>query len=155
MVKTRLAARIFLINADNEIFLLQVKHPDAFSAANPIGTYWITPGGEIEAGETTEQAARRELYEETGITDAEFVTPHAFYSEVELIHKGHPTLFKEWYFIARTQTSTISTENFTEAEKVVIGNHKWWSVGELRATTDIFFPSNLVEIVEPFVSASE
>ncbi len=35
-------------------------------------TYEI-PGGHIEEGETTYEAARRELYEETGITDADIL----------------------------------------------------------------------------------
>ena len=40
---------------------------------------WEIPGGRRESGESLEQAARRELYEETGATDAE-ITPVEVYS---------------------------------------------------------------------------
>lgn len=34
---------------------------------------WETQGGHIEAGETPEEAASRELYEESGVTDAKLI----------------------------------------------------------------------------------
>ena len=36
-------------------------------------TTWETQGGHIEAGETPMEAAKRELFEESGVTDAEII----------------------------------------------------------------------------------
>jgi ADP-ribose pyrophosphatase YjhB (NUDIX family) len=49
-------AVVFVIDRDGKILLQQCKHPAG---------YWAVPGGIMELGESVEDTARRELYEET------------------------------------------------------------------------------------------
>ena len=51
---------VVVYTQNNEILALRRRHPDHF---------WQSVAGSLEWGETPEQAARRELYEETGVSD--------------------------------------------------------------------------------------
>ena len=51
-----------LIRADDALLL--ATRPEG----KPYAGYWEFPGGKLEAGETVEEALRRELHEELGIT---------------------------------------------------------------------------------------
>jgi 8-oxo-dGTP pyrophosphatase MutT (NUDIX family) len=57
-------ARVLLVDADDRILLLRSLQapgrPD-------LGARWLTPGGALDAGEASSQAAARELLEETGL----------------------------------------------------------------------------------------
>ena len=55
------AACCFLTNAEGELLLVQ-------RSVEPRKGLWTLPGGFVEMGETTEEAALRELSEETGLT---------------------------------------------------------------------------------------
>ncbi|MFP6584182.1 MAG: NUDIX domain-containing protein [Candidatus Hydrogenedentota bacterium] len=54
------AACCFLTNADGELLMVQ-------RSVEPRKGLWTLPGGFVESGETTEEAALRELEEETGL----------------------------------------------------------------------------------------
>ena len=60
MVRRPIPATIAAVIKDNSVLLVRRANP-------PDAGFWGFPGGKIEFGEGIEQAAIRELYEETGI----------------------------------------------------------------------------------------
>ena len=61
MIDRRVAV-VFLVDPEGRI-LMQHRAPTAKISPNQ----WALPGGKIEAGETPDEAARREVLEETGL----------------------------------------------------------------------------------------
>lgn len=62
----RKVSRVVLLDPQDRILLLHGHEPD-----DPADDWWFTPGGGLEGDETREEAALRELAEETGITAAD------------------------------------------------------------------------------------
>jgi 8-oxo-dGTP pyrophosphatase MutT (NUDIX family) len=61
MRKTRSAGGV-VVNADGEVLVVSQR-----------GTSWSLPKGHIDPGESALEAARREIYEESGIRDLELI----------------------------------------------------------------------------------
>lgn len=76
-----LAADCVFFDSKDRLLLVRRKHP-------PFEGYYALPGGFIEMGETTEQAALRELKEETGI-DAAIAKLVGVYSDPKRDPRGH------------------------------------------------------------------
>lgn len=128
----RVTARIALINKENKLFLL--KH------VTEKGIWWFLPGGKIDECETPFEAAQRELLEETGIKDAEFMG-NSFYREhiTPMISNGALTHFKEHIFIARTAHNHAAIfDNLQDYEKEMITEGRWWSKEELHSSGELY-----------------
>lgn len=105
---------MWLQNSKEE-FLLTQRHPD-----KKAGGLWEFTGGGVLAGETTKQAAVRELQEELGITVEE--------PELELLAVNQ---FRNYFMDIFVVKKDVSVENLTlQPEEVV--DAKWVSDTELR-----------------------
>lgn len=107
--------------------------------------FWVTAGGECEPGESFEEAARRELLEETGFA-ADPGEQIARTTPVFVTVEGETVQADERYFIVRVRDASIDTSRHTALEQKLMTRHRWFTREELADWPEALFPDNLAEI---------
>lgn len=137
----RRVARVVLLDPDDRILLLHGHEP-----GDPGNDWWFTPGGGLEGDETHEEAARRELAEETGITDIE-LGPVLWKRICSFPFDGRRWDQDEWYFLARTAQTVTDPQGLTELELRSVSGLRWWTSAELLAARETVYPTRLAELL--------
>jgi len=108
---------------------------------------WITPGGGVDPGESHLDAARRELFEETGRNFPIIPEPVWRYEfDVFWDRASHNRGYAE-YFVAYCGDEFEPVSDFwTPEEHIDVTASRWWSAGDLAATTDAYEPSSLPDL---------
>jgi len=139
---------VLVIDADGCVLLFR-----GFDPARPdAGTWWFTPGGGLDDGESLEDAARRELLEETGLAVDELGAP-LFERRVEFEIEGRHFDQAEQFFCVRTDRFTVTNTGWTDLEQRSVLEHRWWSRAEISATGERIYPEGLVEQLDRILDA--
>jgi len=136
-VPRRRAARVLLLDPADRILLLH-----GFDPLVPGRTWWFTPGGGVEADEELTTAALREVAEETGIRDVA-LGPLVARRSTAFSFDGRDFDQDEWYYLARTATTSLDASGQTELERRTVDELRWWDAADLLATAETVYPEGL------------
>lgn len=140
-MRTRQSSRLIILSPEKNVLLFNFRHKnDALSGM----CYWATPGGGLEKNESFEQAALRELQEETGLKRDAVGAVVASRTFPMQLPDGETVLAEEHFFIIHAEKSDIDYFGWSENEKRVIKSHYWWSLEELKDTNETIFPHDLI-----------
>ena len=141
-MRRRPSARLLILDPQGRLLLFRYVFRDGALAGED---YWGTPGGALEDGETFEQAAIRELYEETGIAVPR-VDPHIAESEfVMRTPSGEDVIAQERYFLIDAAGAGLSRGGWTVEEVNVIAEHRWWTRADIAAAEVQIWPKDILE----------
>lgn len=138
----RRTARVLLVDEFDRVLLFLGQDPSDSS-----NIYWCPVGGGIEPGESAEDAARREVREETGLIDFD-LGPHIWNRQDEYTFNGEDYRVSETWFLSYVTAFEIDTSALFGLERVAFLRHQWWTQSELEVTTEIMTPRQLAPLLK-------
>jgi len=135
-------SKVLLLDPDGRVLLFSGTDP-AQPRRPPI---WFPVGGRVDEGETLEEAAVREVEEETGLVVSD-LGPVVMTRHVDFTFDGDSYDQHEAYFVVRTDAFVPDPKGWTETEQRVVVCSRWWSLDDLRATDETVYPEGLAGLL--------
>ena len=140
----RPSSRLLVLDALNRLLLFRFEHKTGPLAGK---MFWATPGGGLDPGESYEQAACRELREEVGLHITDPGPQVARREAIFQMPDGEMAHADERFFLVRAGELNLSQEGWTDLEREVMTEHRWWPQAELRSIREQVWPENIADIL--------
>ena len=142
----RPAARVVLLDSARRVFL--INSVDPFDRSKR--PWWEIPGGGMDPGETSEEAAAREIVEETGITEFE-LGPCIWTQQVQFTFAGMFFDSDERIHVAWCDGGEFAPRRLELFEAMAFRGARWWEAGELIESDEVVLPPRMREFLQPIV----
>jgi 8-oxo-dGTP pyrophosphatase MutT (NUDIX family) len=142
----REAARVLLLGPTGRVLL--VRFEDRVTDY----VWWATPGGGIRPDESPEEAARREVREETGLRELT-LGPCVWLREFEFTWRHTRYRQRERIFAAWVDEFEPSMDGFDPHELELLPEHRWWRADEIERSSDRFGPRRLGTLLRDLLAA--
>lgn len=144
-MRLRKAARVLLFDPNQRVLLARGHDSD-----RPERAWWFTIGGGIDQGETPEEAAIREVLEETGIelVPEQLVGPVLRRTAIFDFEAEHCVQQEVFYMVQLACVPRLSRAGWTDVESSFLEDIEWLSAKEIGGLDVEVFPANLAQVVE-------
>jgi 8-oxo-dGTP pyrophosphatase MutT (NUDIX family) len=145
----RIGARVLLLDEHDRVLLIHACDPDDSGHH-----WWELPGGGLDAGESLEQAAVREVAEETGI-ELDQLGPRVWIRESRFRYRNRDHHRIDHVFLACGVgiMATVATKP-TENEKLGLIERAWLTSAQLHDTTDKLVPPELPTLLDTILAGN-
>lgn len=145
--------RILLFNSANALLFMGAEDKKLTGADGNKGRFWFLVGGSLEKGETFQAAAKRELTEETGLTDADVIWGAEIAEGVVHLKKnGQPLDIYQRFVVAKTEKDTVHPNNLDEWEQNAVKGLRWFSQKEIQTSKETIYPRVLKAYLPKIIS---
>lgn len=145
----RRAARAIVLDPLDRVLLINASDP----ARRWERDWWEVPGGGIDPGESTEDAVRRELWEEAGIGEAD-IGPCVWVQSVQFTFGGWKFDQDEWIHIVRCDGTSRGPTGLEALEQIAFGAQRWWPIEQMIEERPRTIPYRMTEFLPDIISGS-
>ncbi len=139
-----MTVKLLLVDERDRVLLIRSA---ALGAGAPC---WYPVGGGVEVGESLQQAAVREAYEETGLSTLPAGAP-VWTRQHTYDYDGRTVDVHEDWLLHRVKHFEPMPAGLSESEARNITGFRWWGAEELSQTTDTVFPPRLGQLLSALV----
>lgn len=145
----RRCARVLLVDPADRVLLFYSR-----DYMGPGVEYYVTPGGGLDPGESLQQAAVREVFEETGLrVDPESLGPVV--AETAGSWSDGPDLVihsEDAYFFLRVPHFEPVRDRLEEVEQAEFTSSRWLTPDEVAAADALVFPAAVADLLKALVA---